>query len=178
MSWRDEMESHIAMRAEMNERAGMTPDEARRAAERAFGNRGLITEEVRAVSIPVWLEQLGQDFRYAVRGLRRSPGFTIAAIAALTIGIGASTAVFSFVDRILFRPLPYANEKELVWFGMTAPIGGASEFVIEENYVTWRREGTPFAAITATSGGDDCSLSELNPVRLRCAGVRSGRAHV
>jgi len=173
MSWRDEMESHIAMRAEMNERAGMPPDEARRAAERAFGNRGLIGEEVRAVSMPIWLEQLGRDLRYAVRGLRRSPEFTIAAVAALTIGIGASTAVFSFVDRILFRPLPYANEKELVWFGMTAPIAGASEFVIEENYVAWRREGTPFAAITATSGGDDCSLSELDPVRLRCAAVDS-----
>jgi predicted permease len=173
MSWRDEMESHIAMRAEINERAGMTPGEARRAAERAFGNRGQIGEEVRAVSIPLWLEQLGQDLRYAVRGLRRSPAFTIAAVAALTIGIGASTAVFSFVDRILFRPLPYSNEKELVWFGMTAPIGGGSEFVIEENYVTWRRQGSPFSAITATSGGDDCSLSELNPVRLRCAAVDS-----
>jgi len=173
MSWRDEMESHIAMRAEMNERAGMSPEEARRAAERAFGNRGLIGEEVRAVSIPVWMEQLGQDLRYAIRGLRRSPGFTIAAVAALTIGIGASTAVFSFVDRILFRPLPYANEKELVWFGMTAPIGGGSEFVIEENYVTWRRQGTPFAAITATAGGDECSLSEVNPIRLRCAAVDS-----
>ena len=173
MNWRDEMESHIAMRAEMNERAGMSPEEARRAAERAFGNRGLIGEEVRAVSIPLWLEQLGQDLRYAARGLRRSPGFTIAAVAALTIGIGASTAVFSFVDRILFRPLPYANEKELVWFGMTAPIGGVSEFVIEENYVTWRRQGSPFAAITATSGGDDCILSELNPLHLRCAAVDS-----
>lgn len=127
MSWQEELESHIAMRAEMNERAGMDPVEARRAAERAFGNRGLIGEEVRAVSVPVWLEQLGQDLRYAARGYARSPGFTLLAIAALTVGIGTSTAVFSFVDRILLRPLPYANEHELVWFGMTAPISGATE---------------------------------------------------
>src|SRR5687768_7548783 len=121
MSWQEDLESHIAMRAEMNERAGMDPVEARRAAERAFGNRGLIGEEVRAVSVPVWLEQLGQDLRYAARGYARSPGVTLLAIAALTVGIGTSTAVFSFVDRILLRPLPFANQYELVWFGMTAP---------------------------------------------------------
>src|SRR4051794_40225961 len=122
MSWHEEIESHIAMRAEANERAGMDPVEARRAAERAFGNRARISEEVRAVSVPVWLDQLGQDFRYAIRAFTRSPGFALLALLALTVGIGTSTAVFSFVDRILFRPLPYANEHELVWFGMTAPI--------------------------------------------------------
>ena len=103
-------QSHIAMRAEANERAGMDPVEARRAAERAFGNRGRIGEEVRAVSVPVWLEQVGQDLRYAIRGIiLLRAGFASAAVAALAVGIGASTAVFSFVDRILFRPLPYAN---------------------------------------------------------------------
>ena len=114
MSSQEELESHIAMRAEMNERAGMDPVEARGAAERAFGNRGQIGEEVRAVSVPVWLEQFGQDLHYAARGFARSPGFTLLAVAALTVGIGASTAVFSFVDRILLRPLPYLNEHELV----------------------------------------------------------------
>ncbi|HYI94289.1 MAG TPA: ABC transporter permease [Bryobacteraceae bacterium] len=165
------MESHIAMRAELNERAGMDPAEARRAAERAFGNRTLISEEVRSVNVPVWLDQMGQDLRYAMRGFAHSPGFTVAAVAALAVGIGASTAVFSFVDRILFRPLPYANERELVWFGMTAPIGGASEFILDQNYMAWRKQPTPFAAMTVTAGPNDCSLSELNPVRLRCMGA-------
>jgi predicted permease len=178
MSWRDEMESHIAMRAEANERAGMDPVEARRAAERAFGNRARISEEVRAMSIPVWLDQLGQDLRYAIRGFVRSPGFTITVIAALAVGIGASTAVFSFVDRILFRPLPYANEHELVWFGMTAPIGGATEFILDQNYTAWKKQQTPFSAITATSGVVDCSLSELNPVRLRCSRVTANHLSV
>ena len=172
MSFYDEMQSHIAMRAEANERAGMDPVEARRAAERAFGNRGRIGEQVRAVSVPVWLEQAGQDLRYAIRGIIRSPGFASAAVAALAVGIGASTAVFSFVDRILFRPLPYANERELVWFGMTAPIG-SSEFILEQNYTAWRNRQTPFAAMTVTAGVGDCSLSELNPVRLRCSRVAS-----
>jgi putative ABC transport system permease protein len=171
MSWDEELESHIAMRAEANERAGMRREEARRAAERAFGNRGRISEEVRAVSVPIWCEQLGQDFRYAARAFVRSPGFTVAAVAALAVGIGTSTAVFSFVDRILFRPLPYANEHELVWFGMTAPIGGGSEFILEQHYTTWRKQPTPFGAITVTAGVGDCSLTELNPARLACSRV-------
>jgi predicted permease len=173
MSWRDEMESHIAMRAEANERAGMTPDEARKAAERAFGNRGLISEEVRAVKVPIWLDQMAQDLRYATRGFMRSPGFTLVAVAALAVGIGTSTAVFSFVDRILFRPLPYANEHELVWFGMTAPIGGGSEFILEQNYSAWKKQRTPFAAMTVTAGVSDCNLSEFNPIRLPCSRVGS-----
>ena len=171
MSWQEELESHIAMRAEANERAGMSPDEARRAAERAFGNKGRISEEVRAVSVPIWLEQFVQDCRYTARGFVRSPGFTLAALAALAVGIGTSTAVFSFVDRILFRPLPYANESELVWFGMTAPIGNASEFILEQNYMSWRKQQTPFTAIAVTDGVNDCNLSELKPMRLACSQV-------
>jgi predicted permease len=159
------------MSAEANERAGMNAAEARWAAERAFGNRGRVSEEVRAVNVPVWLDQLGQDLHYAARGFMRSPGFAFTAVAALAVGIGTSTAVFSFVDRILFRALPYVNERELVWFGMTAPIGGGTEFILDENYMAWRKEQTPFAAITVTAGVSDCSLSELNPVKLRCSGV-------
>ncbi|MBM3783221.1 MAG: FtsX-like permease family protein [Acidobacteria bacterium] len=171
--WREEMESHIEMRAEENIRAGMTPAEARRAAERAFGNRGRINEAVRAVTVPVWLEQAGQDLRYALRGLRKSPGFTLTALAALTIGIGASTAVFSFVDRILFRPLPYSNERELVWFGMTAPITAGAEFVLDNDFAIWSKGQTAFSGMTVTAGATDCTLSEENPAKLRCARVES-----
>ena len=108
------------MRADLNRPRGMTAGEARLAAEKVFGNRTPITENARAVRVPEWLDQLRQDLQYAWRGLRRSPGFTMTAIAAIAIGIGASTAVFSFTDRILFRPLPYAQEQDLVWLGLTA----------------------------------------------------------
>ncbi|MBY0504548.1 MAG: ADOP family duplicated permease [Bryobacteraceae bacterium] len=171
MSSQEEFESHIAMRAALNEQAGMDPVEARRAAERAFGNRGQIGEAVRAVSVPVWLEQAGQDLRYAARGLARTPGFTLAALAALMIGIGTSTAVFSFADRVLFRALPYAQEHELVWFGVTGPLSGGTEFILEQNYAAWRKQPTPFSGIAVSSGVNDCNLSELNPVQLRCADV-------
>ena len=72
--------------------------------------------------ITEWLDQFRQDLQYAWRGLRRSPGFTLTAIAAIAIGIGTATAVFSFTHRILFRPPPYAQEQEMAWPGMTAPI--------------------------------------------------------
>lgn len=171
MSWHDESESHIEMRAEMNERAGMSPEEARRAAEKSFGNRAMIGEEVRAVNVPLWLEQLGQDVRHAARGFARSPRFIVTALAVLITGIGAASAVFSFTDRILLRPLPYPNEHELVSFGMTAPLSGANEFILEQNYSSWRKHNTPFSGIAVSAGVNDCNLSEENPARLSCARV-------
>src|ERR1022692_5316673 len=74
-----------------------------------------------------WVEQTVQDLRYAFRGLRRNPGFTLTAVAAAAIAIGASTAVFSAVDRILFRPLPYRDDGRLVSAGIMAPLDTRSE---------------------------------------------------
>lgn len=171
--WRDELEAHLAMRAERNEQQGMAPADARRAAERAFGNRTRIAEEVRAVHVPVWLDQLRQDLLYALRGLRRSPTFTLAAAGAIALGIGAATAVFSFTDRILFRPLPYVNEHELVWFGMTAPIAD-SEFLLTWDYPLWQKNQTPFSTMASSSGTADCDLALHDPIRLRCASIEPG----
>src|ERR1035438_6349411 len=72
--------------------------------------------------MPAWIERTLQDLRYALRGLRRNPGFTLTAVLAAAIAIGASTAVFSAVDRILFRPLPYRDEGRLVSAGIMAPL--------------------------------------------------------
>ena len=172
--WRDELESHIAMRAELNRRQGMTTEEARRAAEKAFGNQAQISEHVCAIRVPEWLEHLRQDLQYAWRGLRRSPGFTLTAVAAIAIGIGASTAVFSFTDRILFRPLPYAQERDLVWLGMAAPIWGESEFLLSYDFDACRRQQTAFTAMVSSAGTGDCDLMDNEPVRLRCAPVDPG----
>jgi len=172
--WRDELESHIAMRAELNRRQGMTTEEARRAAEKAFGNQAQISEHVRAIRVPEWLEHLRQDLQYAWRGLRRSPGFTLTVEAAIAIGIGASTAVFSFTDRMLFSPLPYAQERDLVWLGMAAPIWGESEFLLSYDFDAWRRQQTAFTAMVSSAGTGDCDLMDNEPVRLRCAPVDPG----
>ena len=102
----EEIESHLAMRAELNRGSGMPPEAARSSARRQFGNAALIEEDVRRVRGFAWLESLAQDASYAFRGFLRSPVFTATAVLTIALGIGASTAVFSLVDRVLFRPLP------------------------------------------------------------------------
>src|ERR1017187_6672827 len=114
-----------------------------------------------------WMEQTVQDLRYAFRGLRRNPGFTLTAVGAAAIAIGASTAVFSAVDRILFRPLPYHDEGRLVSAGIMAPLD-TTEFMLADAYFDLRRNPGPFVAVTSfQAGGIACDLTEQSPVRLR-----------
>jgi hypothetical protein len=93
--------------------------------------------------------------RTAARSLLRAPGFTLAAVAAIALGVGASTAVFSFTDRILFRALPYPDEAQLVWLGMTAPIAD-SEFLLSYDFAAWSNGQTAFTAMASTTGASDC----------------------
>jgi putative ABC transport system permease protein len=106
---------------------------------------------------------------YVVRGLLRSRTFTIAAVLALALGIGAGTAVFSVVDRILFRNLPYAHSGRLVSVGMLAPIVH-EEFLLGYDYFDWRATQTPFEAMGSWNNSlRDCDLNDTRPLRLRCA---------
>src|ERR1700722_12027459 len=97
-------------------------------------------------------ETILQDLRYAVRGLARNPVFSLTAILAAALGIGATSAVFSAVDRILFRPLPYLNENGLVSVGMMAPLD-TNEFLFAEPYFDLRRNPGPFLEVTAFQAG-------------------------
>jgi predicted permease len=115
-------------------------------------------------------ETIVHDLRYAVRGLRRAPAFAITAIAAVALGTGAGTAVFSVVDRVLFRSLPYPQDDRLVSVGMTAPIA-QQEFLLGSDYLVWREQQAPFAAFATMSGVSDCDLTEQHPLRLGCAHV-------
>src|SRR6266545_6032353 len=94
------------------------------------------------------LEDTLYDLRFAVRGLVRNPGFALTAVLAAALGIGASTAVFSAVDRILFRPLPYADEGRLVSVGMLAPLD-TNEFLFASGITDLRHNPEPFEAITS-----------------------------
>jgi len=168
-----EIAAHLEMRAELNRQAGMLPDAAADAARRQFGNTTLIGEEMRSMHINTFFESLGQDLRYALRGFLRNPIFTLTAVLAAALGIGSSAAVFSVVDRILFRSLPYPNDNRLVSLGMLAPLD-SNEFLFAEAYFDWRKHQTPFESITSfTAGTVDCDLTEANPARLGCARVEN-----
>ncbi|MBV8205836.1 MAG: ABC transporter permease [Acidobacteria bacterium] len=113
-----------------------------------------------------------QNLRYAIRGLRRSPGMALTAILAIAIGIGASTAIFSVVDRILFRSLPYAQEDHLVVFGLRAPIE-PREFMLGADYLEWKAAQQPFQSMAAYGFVHDCDLTQDQPLRMSCLDVES-----
>jgi len=168
---REEIEAHIAMRADFNRDSGQPAGEALANARRQFGNATLVREEVRRLHVNLFLENLLQDFRYAIRGFLRQPVFTAAALIAAALGIGSTTAVFSVVDRILFRSLPYPHDEQLVSLGMMTPLD-SSEFLFAESYFDWRKHQTPFRSVTSfTAGIAECDLTDANPARLSCARV-------
>jgi putative ABC transport system permease protein len=168
-----ELESHVQMHIEDNVRAGMTPEQARRAALIKLGGMEQAKESYREQRGLPWLGALVQDVKYALRVLVVRPGFAAIAILTLALGIGASTAVFSVVDRVLFRSLPYLHDDRLVSFGVKAPFEGL-EFMLAPEYAVLRSQPGPFESMTSlTPGGADCDITEQNPVRLSCALVES-----
>ena len=168
----NELSFHLDQSIQANLAAGMTAGEAKRQALVDFGGVERTREETYRQR-PQWLiETALQDARYALRGFRRNPGFTITVLATLALGIGATTAVFSVVDPILFRSLPYAHADRLVSVGLTAPII-PEEFMLGGSYYVWRDNQKPFEALTSETGVSECDLTEHNPARLSCASVEA-----
>ncbi len=165
-----ELENHIALGVEEAMRAGLTESAARRQALMRLGGAEQARQAYRDRATLPWLESLLGDVRYALRGFRRNPVFAITAILTLALGIGATTAVFSVVDRILFRPLPFAHDDQLVSVGLTAPII-PTEFMLGGSYYEWKDNQKPFTALTSDTGVNECDLTERNPQRLGCASV-------
>ena len=138
-----DIREHLEMETRDNLDRGMTPEAARAAALRKFGNVARIKEDTRAVWGWMRLEQILQDIRYALRMLRKNPGFAMVAIVTLALGIGMNTAVFSVVNAVLLKPLPYPNAERLAWladynerFKMEAVAG--------PDFLDWKQQAQSF----------------------------------
>jgi len=113
---RDELDFHLSEEAELQAGTGVPEDAARSAARRELGNYTLVQEDTRAAWGWTLLDQLGQDIHYALRSMKSNRLFTLLAILILALGIGANTAIYSFMDAILIRTLPVADPQSLIVF--------------------------------------------------------------
>jgi putative ABC transport system permease protein len=166
-----ELRFHLEQQIAEHVLAGASLEEARRRAQGEFGGLERVKEEVRDIHWETHFESLVRDVRYAFRNLRKDLRFSAVAILTLALGMGASTAVFSVVDRVLFRSLPYSHDDRLVSFGLTAPIE-KDEFMLGASYVDFRKDPGPFEAVTSMLTSDaKCDLTEQGAVRLSCARV-------
>jgi putative ABC transport system permease protein len=125
---KQEIAAHIAIEVDELVARGMTPEQARAAAFRKFGNPTLVREEIYLMNSIGWMESLQADLRYGIRVLRRSPGFAAVAILSLALGIGANTAMFQLLDVVLLRSLPVEKPQELLEVRLAPPRGRSGAF--------------------------------------------------
>jgi putative ABC transport system permease protein len=146
----DEVETHIRMLTEDNVRSGMPPAEARRAALLRFGSVNATTEMWREQRRLPLIETLTRDVQFAIRGLTKEPGFAAVCAVTLALGIGANTAIFSVVDAVLIRPLPYPDAHQLVQVWETNPHANRwGDWASYPDFDDWRRESGVFEAMAA-----------------------------
>ena len=163
-----EVRAHLELLTSERMREGMGPEEARRVARIELGGVEQVKEEVRSARAGAWLEQLAQDMRFGARQLRRNPGFAAVAVLTLALGIGANTAIFSVVDAILLKPLPYPHSEQLFLTFQQSESGRDTsrgwsyaqlQALREQNHVFSQIAGTGRHELTVTGHGDPAVVS-------------------
>jgi hypothetical protein len=119
------------------------------------------------------MDELTRDVRFALRMIRTSPGFTVVAVLTLALGIGANTAIFSFVDAVLLRPLPYPHPEQIVTVWEKPP-GSERNVISTLNFLDWKRQNTVFTAMAAETGGSVTLTGTDVPVQLQGSRVSAG----
>ncbi len=156
----EELRYHIEAKTERYMAKGMAPEAARRAALVDFGGVEQAKEEVRDQAMGNWLHSVLSDCRYGLRQLRKNPGFTAVAVLTLALGIGANSALFSIVNAVLLRPLPYPNSEQLVTLRESKP-NFATGSISFPNFLDWRKSNSTFASMAAMRGGYAVTLTGL-----------------
>jgi putative ABC transport system permease protein len=155
-----ELEAHLEIETDENVTRGMSAQEARYAAYRKLGNLTLIREEIYRMNSLGWLETLWQDLRYGLRQLRRSPGFMAVAVITLALGIGATTAIFTVINSVVLRPLPYPHPERLFLIQSWLPGRDFGPLSAAE-YVEYQKQTQAFAHLAAFSAGLGSRLTGL-----------------
>jgi putative ABC transport system permease protein len=162
----DEMAFHLAMREQANREAGLTADEARVSARKRFGSQARVKESLREMWQWGSLDRAWQDIRFAWRGARRQPGFSLVVILTLALGIGASTAMFSIVDAVVLRPIAFAEPDRLVALWETNRERNINRFVGSvANYTDWQK-AKAFAELGAFVSRDDNRTDGAQPEKI------------
>ena len=166
----EEIEAYLELLVEQKIKEGLDPAEARRAALIELGGKEQIKEQVREARVGHQLETLWQDMRYGLRLLGRNPGFAAVAALTLALGIGANTAIFSVVNAVLLRPLPYAEPERLVTLAYYHAMSGF-EAAHEADFLEWREQAKAFEKVAAYAPRTVDLSGSGEPVRLNSAQV-------
>ncbi|HWA09649.1 MAG TPA: ABC transporter permease [Opitutaceae bacterium] len=162
----EELHAHVEAQTRANVAAGMDPEEARYAAQRQFGGEDQIKERCRDQRGAPWIEGVFRDLAFGARMLRKHPGFTVVIVLILGLGIGAATAIFSIVNGVLLKPLPYDQPGQLVQAFESSP-GDLHNVVSPGALTDWRTQGTLFEGFTAMNNADANLTGAGEPRRIR-----------